>query len=133
MLACRFVRVSKVLANYDCVKRQSTDVQTGAHQTVFLPVQAWQKYNRPALDFDLCFKTDNLQWLRQSLAVGEQSMFRLSWESADWRRYMQTYMAGIQHRIFKQATVADAAQHDFMPWPLLPVLSATQPQPVVKS
>ncbi|KAA6426508.1 MAG: hypothetical protein FRX49_03618 [Trebouxia sp. A1-2] len=95
--------------------------------------KAWQKYNRPALDFDLCFKTDNLRWLRQSLPVGEQSMFRLSWESADWRRYMQTYMAGIQHRIFKQPTFADAAQHDFMPWPLQPTLSAAWPQPVVKS
>ncbi len=118
---------------YGCVKRQSTDVQINMLQPVFLLVQAWQKYNRPALDFDLCFKTDNLQWLQQSLPVKEQSMFRLSWENADWRRYMQTYMAGIQHRIFKQPTVADAAQHDFMPWPLLPMLSATQPQPVVKS
>ncbi|KAL0022255.1 hypothetical protein WJX77_010593 [Trebouxia sp. C0004] len=100
---------------------------------LFLGWKAWQKYNRPALDFDLCFKTDKLQWLQQLLPVEEQSIFRLSWESADWRRYMQTYMAGIQHRILKQPTVADAAQHDFMPWPLLPMLSATRPQPVVKS
>ncbi|KAL0047381.1 hypothetical protein WJX82_002034 [Trebouxia sp. C0006] len=50
--------------------------------------KAWQKYNRPALDFDLCFKTDNLQWLQQSLPVKEQSMFRLSWENADWRRWV---------------------------------------------
>ncbi len=116
-----------------CCMWQSTDVSTGARQPVMMLVQAWQKYNSPALDFDLCFKTDNLQWLQQSLPVEEQRMFKLSWENADWRRYMQTYMAGIQHRIFKQATVADAAQHNFMPWPLQPMLSATRPQPAVKS
>ena len=81
-----------------------------------ITVQAWQKYNIPALDFDLCFKIDNLQGLQQALSNEEQGLFRLSWEGADWQRYMYTYMAGIQHRIFRQSTSADALQHDFVPW-----------------
>jgi len=96
-------------------------------------LQAWQKYNTPALDFDLCFKTDNLHRLQQALPVEEQNVFRLSWQGTDWQRYMHTYMAGIQHRIFKQPTPADAEQHDFQPWPLTSLSNAVVSQTTVKS
>lgn len=81
-------------------------------------MQAWQKYNSPALDFDLCFQTDNLQKLQHLLSDDERQLFRLSWKCKDWQRYMTTYMAGIRHRVLKQPTVADAARHDFVPWPV---------------
>ena len=81
-------------------------------------VQAWQKYNCPALDFDLCFQTHNLQDLQRLISKDEKQLFRLSWEGQDWQRYMTTYMAGIRHGVFKQATLADAAKHDFIPWPV---------------
>ena len=88
-------------------------------------MQAWQKYNTPQLDFDLRFETHNLRQLRRLTPSNEKSLFRLSWEGQDWRRYMTTYMAGIRHSVFKLTTFADAAQHDFRPWPLTARASAS--------
>lgn len=80
--------------------------------------KAWQKYNRPALDFDLCFCTHNSQRLQQLLPEQEQQLFRLCWAGKDWQRYMTTYMAGIRHGVLKQPTLADPDRHDFAPWPV---------------
>ena len=80
--------------------------------------QAWQKYNSPALDFNLCFHTHNLQRLQQLLPDNEQQMFRMCWECKDWQRYITTYMAGIRYGVLKQPTVANDAQHNFVPWPV---------------
>lgn len=82
-----------------------------------MTVQAWQKYNSPALDFDLCFCTHNSQRLQQLLPDQEQQLFRLCWGGEDWQRYMTTYMAGIRHSVLKQPTLADPDRHDFAPWP----------------
>ncbi|KAL3139076.1 Fatty acyl-CoA reductase 2 [Trebouxia sp. C0010 RCD-2024] len=79
--------------------------------------KAWQKYNSPALDFDLCFCTHNSQRLQQLLPDQEQQLFRLCWGGEDWQRYMTTYMAGIRHSVLKQPTLADPDRHDFAPWP----------------
>lgn len=81
-------------------------------------LQAWQKYNSPALDFDLCFRTQNLQRLQQLLIDNEQQLFRMSWECKDWQRYMTTYMAGVRYGVLKQSTLANDTQHDFVPWPI---------------
>ena len=80
-------------------------------------MQAWQKYNSPALDFDLRFATDNLRQMQSALSANEAHNFKLSWEHQDWQRYMRTYMAGLQHQIFRQSVTANAADHDFQPWP----------------
>ena len=90
-----------------------------------LLMQAWQRYNSPALDFDLCFQTDNMKQLQQSLTVKQKPLFRLSWQNADWQRYLSTYMAGIQHNVFKQDVLAAADEHDFVPWPRTSALSAS--------
>lgn len=81
-------------------------------------MQAWQKYNSPALDFNLCFCSHNSQRLQQLLPDEERQLFRLSWDGRHWRRYMTTYMAGIRHGVLKQPTQADPDQHDFAPWPV---------------
>ena len=81
-------------------------------------LQAWQKYNSPALDFDICFWTHNLQRLQQLLPDNEQQLFRMSWECKDWQRYMTTYMAGVRYGVLKQPTLANDTQHDFVPWPI---------------
>ena len=91
-------------------------------------MQAWQRYNSPALDFDLCFQTHNLRQLQHSLTAKQKPLFRLSWQDADWQRYLATYMAGIQHSIFKQDVLAAADEHDFVPWPrpsALPAFNTT--------
>ena len=87
-------------------------------------VQAWQKYNSPALDFNLCFQTENLQQLEQSLTTKQRHLFQLSWRGAKWQRYMATYMAGMQHSILKQTVPSDAKKHNFVPWSRLPALSS---------
>lgn len=79
-------------------------------------MQAWQKYNSPAMDFDLCFATDNLQKMQSALSKGESNLFRMSWKHQDWQRYLHTYMAGLQHQVLRQEVTASAAEHDFQPW-----------------
>lgn len=105
--ALRYVWVGITITGVSCL--------LGEHG---VPVQAWQKYNSPALDFNLCFQTYNLQRLQQLLPDNEQQLFRMSWECKDWQRYMTTYMAGIRHGVLKQPTLANDAHHDFVPWPV---------------
>ena len=88
-------------------------------------MQAWQRYNSPALDFDLCFQTDNLEQLQQSVTANQKPLFRLAWQNADWQRYLSTYMAGIQHSVFKQDVLAAADEHDFVPWCRPPAVPAS--------
>lgn len=91
-------------------------------------MQAWQKYNSPPLDFDLCFATDSLAQMQADLAPGQGCQYQLSWQGKDWRRYLHTYMAGVQHQTFRQSVPANPDMHAFKPWerPSAPQLDASK-------
>lgn len=68
------------------------------------------------MDFDLRFATHNLDKMQAALSNDDRCVFKLSWQNADWQRYLHTYMAGLQHQVFRQSVNANAAEHDFQPW-----------------
>ena len=80
----------------------STGHQAGLRLAVPL-LQAWQRYNTPALDFNLTFDTHNLSRLQAAMAAEERQHLPMSLDPLTWDTYMSQYMTAVQRIFLKQA------------------------------